>query len=51
MTIYLIWFKILETVKEEDEKMQILSASWFSVLETYTTDDCQLWINPFDSKS
>ena len=51
MTIYLIWFKILEIVEDEEEKMQILSASWFYVLETYTTDDWGLWFNPFDFKS
>ena len=39
MTIYFIWFRILETDEDEEEKMQILSASWFNVLETSTTDD------------
>ena len=45
------WFKVLETAEDEEEKMQILSASWFSVLETSTTDDGGHWFNSFDFKS
>ena len=51
MTIYLIWFKILEIVEDKEEKMQILSASWFNVLETSTTYDEGHWFNSFDLKS
>ena len=46
---YLI--SLLETVQEKDEKMQILSASWFIVLESNTTDDGGHWFNSFDFKS
>ena len=42
---------VLETVQEDDEKMQILSASWFSVLQTSTTDDGGHWFKSFDFKS
>ena len=51
MTIYFIWFKILETDEDEEEKLQILSASWFNVLETSTTYDEGHWFNSFDLKS
>ena len=51
MTIYLIWFKISEIVEDEKEKMQILSASWFNVLETSTTYDEGHSFNSFDLKS
>ena len=51
MTIYLIWFKILETVEDEEVKLQILSASWFNVLETSITYDEGHSFNSFDLKS
>ena len=51
MTIYFIWFKILDTVEDEEEKMQILSASWYNVLETFTTYDEGHLFNSIDLKS
>ena len=44
-------FKVLETGEDEEEKMQIVSANWFSVLETSTTDDGGHLFNSFDFKS
>ena len=48
------WFNsFVSSLKDcsgEDEKMHILFASWFSVLET-STDDGGHWLNSFDFKS
>ena len=50
---FMSWILIQLLIEDSDEieKMQILSASWFYVLETYTTDDWGLWFSSFDFKS
>ena len=46
---HLIWS--LRDCSGEDEKMQILSVSCFSVLDTSTADDGGHWFNSFDFMS